>query len=294
MGVSTGRRGPGQEVSKRIEVAQDLILDNIDEHPTYDITLRRLEARYTELKRDQCRVALNQAELDLERTGRIAFHSDGCFWRPGAHPGGDFAPCSPMDVAEGIKSLPWPPPGKQSRKLWGTFVELDRYRHCDVRDAIHDVLKPQGFLENRGEGNWFWLGAPTIDEHYDREEETGALTPTERQTEQDLVDAYVAWLGRDLCPRRFANHREADLYDETRSLLIEAKASADAVVAAHAAGQVLYYRSLGELVVERVAVLLPAEPGEDVCGFLRTERVGLIWRGAGGTFREALMQERRG
>jgi hypothetical protein len=88
----------------------------------------------------------------------MAFHSDGCFWSPGEHPDGDAEPSSPFEVAEAIKTLPWPPPGKNSRTLWKTFVELGRYRHCDVRDAIHDVLKPQGFLENRGEGNWFWVG----------------------------------------------------------------------------------------------------------------------------------------
>jgi hypothetical protein len=218
----------------------------------------------------------------------MAFHADSCFWRPGAHPGGDASPCSASEVAEAIKDLPWPPPGKQSRTLWGTFSELGHYRHCDVRAAIHDVLKPQGFLENRGEGNWFWIARPSIDEHYDREEGNGALSPGERETEQDLVDAYVTWLGREVRPHRFANHREADLFDATRALLIEAKASADAVVAAHAAGQALYYRSLGGLAVEQVAVLLPDEPGEDARTFLRTEGVGLIWRAAGGAFRETL------
>jgi len=288
MGVSSGRRGPGQEVSQRVETAESLILDNIDEHPTYQVTLDRVQAHYPALKRHQCRDALNRAELDLERTGAIAFHADGGFWRPGAYPSGDAGPCQPAEVAEGIKGLSWPPPGKRSRTLWSTFVELGRYRHCDVRDAIHDVLKPQGLLENRGEGNWFWLSAPTIDEHYDREEESGALTPAERKTEQDLVDAYVAWLSRGVRPHRFANRREADLYDNTRALLIEAKSSADAVVVAHATGQVLYYRSLGELDVQRAAVLLPAEPGDDVCTFLRIEGVGLIWQSSDGRFREAL------
>lgn len=285
--IRSGPRGPGQEVSKRVETAQRLILDNLDEHPSYDEILDRLQARYPALKRDRCRVALNMAELDLERTGAIAFHSDSCFWPPGAHPDGDAAPSPAPEVANAIKALVWPPPGKRSRTLWKMFVELQHYRHCDVRDAVHEVLKPQGLLENRGEGNWFWLADPTIQAHYDNEEAAGALTPIDREREQGLVDAYVESIGRDIRPHHYANHREADLYDEMRGLLIEAKASSDAVVAAHAAGQVLYYRSLGEIDVDRVAVLLPVEPGDDVFSFLRIENVGVIWRDESGDFREA-------
>jgi hypothetical protein len=108
--------------------------------------------------------------------------------------------------------------------------------------------------------------------------------------EEDLVRAYLAWLGRpDVRKYRFSNGREADLYDRDRHLIIEAKASHfDDVMVAHGMGQAMYYRSLHELGSDdRIAVLLPGRPGEDVALLLRTYDVGLICR-EGDTFTEEL------
>jgi len=284
----TGKRGPGQEVARRIEIARGLFLDHLGEHPTWDWGLEQMKATYPDLTQEQRRTALMEAELELEREHLVVYGLDGHFYWPGERDS-DPAHSPSAEVAEAIKALPW---GKSSRKVWKLFQELRAYRHCDVYDAIHEVLKPRGFVENRGIGNWFWMG-PTITEHYDREEDNGALTPAERRSEQDLVDSYVAWLGRNTGPHRFSNLREADLYDEARSLLIEAKAHVDAVVAAHAAGQVMYYRSLGELAVQQVAILLPSYPADDVLRFLRIEGVGLIWEVSDGRFDEDLSLHRR-
>jgi hypothetical protein len=41
-------------------VAQRLIVDNLDDHPSYNETLMRLQAHYPELSRGQCRDALTE------------------------------------------------------------------------------------------------------------------------------------------------------------------------------------------------------------------------------------------
>jgi hypothetical protein len=110
----------------------------------------------------------------------------------------------------------------------------------------------------------------------------------ERELEQDLVVAYVNWLGRhDVRKHLFSNGREADLYDRERRLIIEAKANErDDVMVAHGMGQVMYYRSLGD-VDDRIAVLLPGCPSEQAVSLLSVYEVGLIYRG-GDSFTEKL------
>src|SRR3546814_2802220 len=73
----------------------------------------------------------------------------------------------------------------------------------------------------------------------------------ERELEEDLVRRYVAWLGRPVKKRRFANGREADLFDPSRGLLIEAKVyHRDDVLVAHGMGQAMYYRTLDRLPID--------------------------------------------
>lgn len=282
-----GRRGPGQEVAGRISLARDLIMKHIDDvpSPTWKQTRDRLMARRSDLTQAQCTDAVNRGELELEYEDAIVFDAEG-FHRPRPD---DPPRCDPAVVAEQLKALTWPNPEtpKGTRSLWEMTQELGfRDRHCDLHAAIHDVLKPAGLLRSTATARWAWQGEPTVTEHYDEEEELGALTPAERQTEQQLVEDYLAWLGRALKPHRFVNGRVADLLDGDRSLLIEAKADADDRTAAHGMGQVCYYRSLSSG-SGQVAVLLPCEPAEDVRRFLRNYEVGLIYRD-GVTFKEEL------
>jgi hypothetical protein len=122
--------------------------------------------------------------------------------------------------------------------------------------------------------------------------EAPVLTPEdERELEADLVARYVAWVlqerGYRIVPRTYANGRIADLYDTKRRLIIEAKVSADDVVAAHALGQVCYHRSL-ELAEDDVAILLPGEPTEAVKLFADLYAVGLVFPAEKGGFHQEL------
>jgi hypothetical protein len=113
----------------------------------------------------------------------------------------------------------------------------------------------------------------------------------ERELEHDLVQAYLGWLERvDLRKHLFSNGREADLYDRSRQLIIEAKANhRDDVMVAHGMGRAMYYRSLGELGPDNsIAVLLPGRPSAEVVRLLWVYEVGLIYRD-GDRFQEELI-----
>lgn len=94
---------------------------------------------------------------------------------------------------------------------------------------------------------------------------------------------------RDVRKHVFKNGREADLYDRERHLIIEAKANhRDDVMVAHGMGQAMYYRSLDQLGTDdRIDVLLPGRPGDEVVRLLWVYDVWLIYRD-GDTFKEEL------
>jgi hypothetical protein len=179
-----------------------------------------------------------------------------------------------------VWSLGWPNPGsKPSRTIHECFLELrGLYRHCDVYWAMHKYLKGHRLRVVRR--NWMLLAdveAVLADPTLSVEERA----ELERELERHLVDDYVAWLGRaDVRKHAFRNGREADLYDRERQIVIEAKANhRDDVMVAHGMGQAMYYRSLGQLGPDdRIAVLLPGRPADEVVRLFWHYDVGLIHR----------------
>lgn len=273
-----------QERDHRNGLATRVIFDSIDENPTWVILLEQIAARLrldleNPAERAKAADALLAAEMDLEWTGEINYRTDGVFERFPATGGPQ-----PVDeaglraVADDVLRLGWPSPGhKPSRTIWECFVELGgRYRHCDVYWAMHKHLKNHKLRMVRA--NWMLqddLPAMLADSEITPEERV----ELERQLEADLVARYVDWLGRRVLKKRFINGREADLYDKTRGLVIEAKAyHLDDVLVAHAMGQAMYYRVLDDLPLEtKVAVLIPGRPREDVLRLLDHYDVGLIY-----------------
>jgi len=283
-----------QEMDYREAVASRVIQAAIDELPNWEIISERLAGQLglnLEIGRDRALVqdAFLTAELDLEWTNAIVYENDH-FRRPsGAN---DPAPVPPerlREVAEAVWSLGWPNPAhKPSRSIHECFLALGgRYRHCDVYWAMHKYLKGNRLRVVRR--NWMLLtdveavlADPTLTAE-EREE-------LERELEKDLVQAYVTWLDRhDVRKHLFSNGREADLYDRERQLIIEAKANhRDDVMVAHGMGQAMYYRSLSGLGPDdRIAVLLPGRPSEEIVRLLFIYDVGLIYRD-GETFKEEL------
>ena len=188
------------------------------------------------------------------------------------------------DVADAVLALGWPNPGrKRSRTIHECFLELGgRYRHCDVYWAMHKHLKSHRLRLVRA--NWM------LQDDVDAVLADPALTTFERaeieeELERELVDAYVEWLEHPVKrEHRFANGRQADIYDRRRRLIIEAKANyRDDVVVAHAMGQARYYRIIDpDGLNADIAVLLRGEPGDDAARMLRVYDVGLIYRQRGG------------
>jgi hypothetical protein len=282
-----------QDKEARVSVATKVIEAAIDELPKWETLSKRLADRLSlslEVGAERAMVqdALLTAELDLEWTNTIVYDTDH-FRRPGRPE--DPVPILPeslQGVAEAVWSLGWPnPERKPSRTIHECFVALGgRYRHCDVYWAMHKHLKGNRLRVVRR--NWMLLkdvgavlGDPTLTAN-EREE-------LERELEQDLVVAYVNWLGRrGVRKHLFSNGREADLYDRDRRLIIEAKANErDDVMVAHGMGQAMYYRSLGD-VDDRIAVLLPGRPSEQAVSLLSVYEVGLIYR-TGDSFVEVLV-----
>lgn len=290
-----GPVGYSQDKEYRVEVASNVIQAAIDELPKWKVLAQRLAKRLGLNLADQRDRALVQdalltAELDLEWTNAIVYEDDH-FRRPDSV--NDPAPVPPdrlREVAEAVWSLGWPNPGhKPSRSIHECFLALGgRYRHCDVYWAMHKYLKGHRLRVVRR--NWMLLkdvGAVLADPTLTAEERE----ELERELERDLVHAYVTWLDRpDVRKHQFSNGREADLYDRKRHLIIEAKANhRDDVMVAHGMGQAMYYRALRELGSnDRIAVLLPGRPGEEVVRLLWIYDAGLIYRD-GDSFEEELV-----
>lgn len=175
---------------------------------------------------DEATAAITHAVLDLERTGAMFYALEGMRRpRPGDAGG------APLDeVAAAVLSLEWPctrnnRPGG-SRSIHEAFEELGgSYRHCDVYEAMHGLLK-----------------------------------------NHELKSGRVYW-------------QRADVYEPTVRRIVEAKATADVVIVAHAWAQAAAYRFAANLAapderstVEIIAVLLPAAPTGTARAFL--EQVG--------------------
>ncbi|NYG59423.1 hypothetical protein BJ980_002346 [Nocardioides daedukensis] len=277
------RSGNGQERDFRIGIASKVILESIDENLEWDALLERTASRLrlsleVASERTRVRDAFLAAELDLEWTNQVVYTVEGTFRRPLA--AGDpeaVAEADLREVADAVLGLGWPGSGhKPSRTIYECFVELGgRYRHCDVYWAMHKHLKD--FKLRVVRAHWMlqddlsaMLADPSLTQHERHE--------IERELEEDLVRRYVAWLGRPVKKRRFANGREADLFDPSRGLLIEAKVyHRDDVLVAHGMGQAMYYRTLDRLPIDtRIAVLIPGAPSDAVVRLLDIYDVGLI------------------
>lgn len=280
-----GRVSYSQDKDHRVAVASRVIQSALDERPNWETLSRRIayDLRLSlELPNERALVqdAFLTAELDLEWTNVIVYEKD-YFRRPGL-PNDPLAisPGRLRDVADAVLALGWPNPGrKRSRTIYECFIELGgRYRHCDVYWAMHKHLKGNRLRLVRA--NWMLqddveaiLADPTLTAVERAEIET--------DLERELVDAYVEWLARPVKrEHRFANGRQADLYDRQRGLIIEAKANhRDDVTVAHGMGQAMYYRTIDpEGLNAHIAVLLRGEPSEDAARLLRTYDVGLIFR----------------
>jgi len=274
-----------QDKDHRVAVASRVIQSALDERPNWETLSRRIayDLRLSlELPNERKVVqdAFLTAELDLEWTNVVVYEEE-YFRRPGLP--NDPLAVSPerlRDVAAAVLALGWPNPGrKPSRTIHECFIELGgRYRHCDVYWAMHKHLKGNRLRVVRA--NWMLqddveaiLADPTLTAI-----ERGEI---EAELERELVDAYVEWLARPVKrEHRFANGRQADLYDRQRGLIVEAKANhRDDVTVAHGMGQAMYYRAIDpEGLNAHIAVLLRGEPGEDAARLLRTYDVGLIFR----------------
>lgn len=277
------RSGFGQERDHRIAVATRVVLESVDEVLDWWTLLDRIAARLRlrlDVASDRAKVqeAFLTAEMDLEWSGEIVYAVDGTFRRP-AGAGDPPAVDEPglRQVADAVLGLGWPNPGhKRSRTIYECFVELGgRYRHCDVYWAMHRHLKDRRLRVVRA--HWMLqddVPALLADPDLTQQERL----ELERELERDLVDRYVAWLGRPVRKHRFSNGREADLHDRQRGLVIEAKVyHLDDVLVAHGMGQAMYYRTLDDLPIDtRIAVLVPGRPSEEVVRLLDIYDVGLI------------------
>lgn len=274
-----------QTIDARVKTATRYIEQHLDD-PTLgwdDVKAHLMDPSYG-LTPSQATQAVTLAVLDLEETDAMQYAADG-FRRPGLST--DIASAPIGEVADAILALGWPRPHptRTSRSIHECFEELGyQYRHCDVYRAMHDVLKNKWLRS----GQLWWTLMPEH-ERIEARLVDPALPPAERaalerRLEADLVTDYAA----TLLPRRIVReHRlgslRADIFDKTERLIIEAKAYADDVTVAQAAGQAMLYRMLANRdadIVDRVAVLLPREPSDNAREYARTIglAVGLIWR----------------
>ncbi|MGY2074222.1 hypothetical protein [Blastococcus sp. SYSU DS0828] len=227
--------------------------------------------------------AVLRAVLDLERTGVMCFaHAPERMRHPRP---GDAAPAPLHEVAAAVLSLQWPctrndRPGG-SRSIWETFEELDgRYRHCDVYEAMHTLLKGHELKSSRV----FWQRTDlpsrfdTAGRFAQRAEAIAVqppASPARQQLEADLVAAYVATLPHRYLREHPIGELRADVYEPTVRRVVEAKAAADVVTVAHAWAQAAAYRYAANTsalddrtTVESIAVLLPAAPTGTARSFL--------------------------
>lgn len=230
---------------------------------------------------DEATLAVTRAVLDLERTDEMTYALEGMRrTRPG-----DPASAPLAEVAAAVLSLPWPCTRNDrlggSRSIWEAFEELGgRYRHCDVYEAMHTLLKGHELKSSRV----YWQRTE-LPSRFDaagrfaqRAEAVAAqpqASPARQQLEADLVAAYVATL-----PYRYRREHpigdlRADVYEPTIRRIVEAKAAADVVTVAHAWAQAAAYRYLANssaaddrTTVESIAVLLPKAPTGTARSFL--------------------------
>lgn len=234
-----------------------------------------------------------RAVIDLEATGSLAHDmATELYRRPRSTDPGE---SDLAVVAEAVLALGWPTKADGGhRTIFQTFHALGgRYRHGDVYRAMHERLKGRE-LELYAMKCWRARGelALAATRMADPSTTVAQALADEKKLEAHLVAAYVATLGyRPRLEHRIGRHGGADLfadiYDERRRLVIEAKAAVDGLFPA--IGQVHRYRHLmnlsaDETLVDRVAVLLPDEPGgEDLsCAASMYLDLDVIWQDADG------------
>lgn len=213
-----------------------------------------------------------RAVIDLESTGALAHDLETEKYRPARPTDPREAPLG--EVADAVLALGWPTKADGGhRTIYQTFVALDgRYRHADVYRAMHERLKTRE-LELYAMKRWRARGelALAATRLADPDTTVAQALADERRLEAHLVASYIATLGyRPRLEYRIGRDGGtdlvADIYDERRRLIVEAKATIDGLFPA--IGQVHRYRYLVNLaadrtLVDRVAVLLPGEPSQD-------------------------------
>lgn len=230
---------------------------------------------------DEPTPAVTAAVLDLERNDAIFYAVEGMRrLRPGDAEAADL-----HEVAAAVLSLPWPctrndRPGG-SRSIWEAFEELGgRYRHCDVYDAMHTLLKGHELKSSRV--YWQRTDLPSRFDRAGRFAQRAAAvaalppgSPARQQLEADLVAAYVATLPHRCLREHPIGGLRADVYEPTVRRIVEAKAATDVVTVAHAWAQAAAYRYAANTsalddrtTVESIAVLLPAAPTGTARSFL--------------------------
>lgn len=225
--------------------------------------------------------AVTRAVLDLERTDVIFYALDG-MRRPRP---GDTRPAPLPEVAAAVLNLQWPctrndRPGG-SRSIYETFDELGgTYRHCDVYEAMHTLLKNHELKPSRV--YWQRTDLPsrfdTAGLFAQRAEAVAALppeAPARQQLEADLVTAYVATLPHPHRREHPVGEVRADVYEPAARRIVEAKATADVTTVAHAWAQAAAYRYIANTTaaddrstVDTIAVLLPTAPTGTARSFL--------------------------
>jgi hypothetical protein len=210
-----------------------------------------------------------RAVIDLESTGALAHDVETEMYRRPRPTDPQGAPLP--EVAEAVLALGWPTKADGGhRTIYQTFLALGgRYRHADVYRAMHDRLKGRE-LELYAMKCWRARGelALAATRLADPDTTIAQALADEKKLEAHLVASYIATLGyRPRLEYRIGRDEGADLfadiYDERRRMIIEAKATIDGLFPA--IGQVHRYRYLVNLtadrtLVDRVAVLLPGEP----------------------------------
>jgi hypothetical protein len=268
-----------QNLDHIIAVATRYIEQHLGEDPLqWSEVIDHLKARgYT----NEATSAVTRAVLDLERTNAMFYAVEGMRRLRS----GDAGPSDLNAVATAVLSLEWPctrndRPGG-SRSIWEAFEELGgRYRHCDVYDAMHELLKGQELKSSRV--YWQRTDVPsrfdTAGRFAQRAEAVAALppaAPARQQLEADLVAAYVATLPHRYVREHTIGELRADVYEPTVRRIVEAKAAADVVTVAHAWAQAAAYRYAANTfalddrtTIESIAVLLPAAPTGTARSFL--------------------------
>ena len=210
--------------------------------------------------------------IDRESTGALAHDLATARYRRPQPNDPEAAPLA--EAAEAVLALGWPTKADgEHRTIHQTFLALGgKYRHADVYRAMHERLKGRE-LERYAMKCWRARGelALAATRLADPNTTVAQVLSDERKLEAHLVASYIATLGykprlEHPIGRDGGMHLFADIYDERRRLIVEAKATVDGLFPA--IGQVHRYRYLVNLaadltLVDRVAVLLPGEPCQE-------------------------------